>query len=97
MEEKRKMEILGELYGSLNDRQKEQIRSLGSEAELAEFAAKEGIELPDELLDTVAGGGAQEELEFIQQLSLWDDVCRQRGIDVHDLRARDKVWHELFG
>ena len=59
MEEKKIREIFGEAFDSLTDRQKEQVRSLGSEKDAAEFAAKEGIELKDEVLNEVSAGIAK--------------------------------------
>ena len=44
------------IYDSLTDEQKEKAKACKTMDELAALAAKEGIELPDEALDTVAGG-----------------------------------------
>ena len=52
--------------------------------------------MPDELLDNVSGGGAEEDLDFIFKLTKWDEECSRRGIDVHDGYRRDQVWRELF-
>ncbi len=41
----------------LTDEQREKVRACKTVDELTAFVAKEGIELPDELLDAVAGGG----------------------------------------
>ena len=44
------------IWDTLTDEQKEKARECKSLDELIEFAGKEGIELPDEMLDSVAGG-----------------------------------------
>ena len=44
------------IYDSLTDEQKEKSKQCKTMDELTALAAKEGIELPDEVLDTVAGG-----------------------------------------
>ena len=44
------------IYDSLTDEQKEKAKACKSMEELTALAGKEGIELPDEVLDTVAGG-----------------------------------------
>ena len=43
-------------YDSLTDEQKEKAKACKTVDELNELAGKEGIELPDEILDSVAGG-----------------------------------------
>ena len=55
MDEKLKKELL-EIYDSLTDEQKEKVKECKTMEEVSAFAAEEGIELPDEMLDDVAGG-----------------------------------------
>lgn len=43
-------------YDSLTDEQKVKAKACKTVDELNEFAGKEGIELPDAILDSVAGG-----------------------------------------
>ena len=45
------------IYDSLTDEQKAKAKACKTMEELTALAAKEGIELPDELLEGVAGGG----------------------------------------
>ena len=52
-------DVLKGIYESLTEEQKEKAKDLKTVEEMTEFAAKEGIELPDEMLDSVAGGWAQ--------------------------------------
>ncbi len=44
------------IWDSLTEEQKEKVRACKDMNELTELAGKEGIELPDEVLDAVAGG-----------------------------------------
>ena len=44
------------IWESLTDEQKEKAKACKSWDELTQLAGKEGIELPDEVLDAVAGG-----------------------------------------
>lgn len=53
---KRMNEALIEIYENLTDEQKEKAKACKTMDELNAFAGKEGIELPDEVLDAVAGG-----------------------------------------
>ena len=57
MDEKMNAALKG-IYDSLTDEQKEKAKACKTMDELTELAGKEGIELPDEVLDAVAGGGA---------------------------------------
>lgn len=49
-------EALKRLCDSLTDEQKEKMKACKTMDELTKLAAAEGIELPDEILDAVAGG-----------------------------------------
>ena len=84
------------LLNGLTEEQKEKAKACKTSNELMSFLSEIGVALPDEFLDAVAGGGQKEDLEFISKLTLWDDVCQQRGIDVHDGIRREQVWRELF-
>ena len=55
MDEKTKKIIAG-IYDSLTDEQKEKAKKCETMDELMEFAGSEGFELPDEVLESVAGG-----------------------------------------
>ena len=56
MDEKKLNELLKGIWDSLTDEQKEKIRACKTVDEAIALAGKEGIELPDEALDAVAGG-----------------------------------------
>ena len=49
-------DTLKELWDSLTDEQKEKAQACKTSDELLKLAGEEGIELPDEVLDAVAGG-----------------------------------------
>ena len=59
------------IYDSLTDEQKEKAKACKTMDELTALAAKEGIELPDEALDMVAGGagGCNDESELSDENS----------------------------
>ena len=59
MGENKKSELnpaLTEIWDSLTDEQKEKAKTCKTTDELMLLAGKEGIELPDEVLDQVSGG-----------------------------------------
>ena len=56
MENKNLNEVLKGIYDSLTDEQKEKVKACKTMDELVKLAGEEGIELPDEVLDAVAGG-----------------------------------------
>ena len=56
MEEKKITEIIEKISVSLSDELKEKAKECRNLDELIIFAGKEGIELPDELLESAAGG-----------------------------------------
>ena len=65
MEEKME-KSLQEFFEKLTDEQKEKAKECKTLEELMDFFGKEGLELPDELLDSVAGGLTKEEfLNFV--------------------------------
>ncbi len=49
-------EALKGIWDSLTDEQKEKAKACKSMDELTALAGKEGVELPDEVLDAIAGG-----------------------------------------
>lgn len=55
-ENKISAETLKKIYDSLTDEQKEKAKAFKTTDELLTFAGKEGIELPEEVLNAVAGG-----------------------------------------
>ena len=95
MENNRNYEQFNVLLNGLNDEQKKKVNKCKDVNEFMLLLSELGIALPDELLDNVSGG-TQDEMEFINQLYLWDEVCRQRGIGVYDAIRREQVWRELF-
>ena len=57
MEENKKTdEVLKEIYASLTDEQKKKAKKCKTLDDFLAFAEKEGVELPDEVLDDIAGG-----------------------------------------
>ena len=95
MENNKNYEQFNALLNGLNDEQKKKVNKCKDVNEFMLLLGELGITLPDELLDNVSGG-TQDEMEFINQLYLWDEVCRQRGIGVYDAIRREQVWRELF-
>jgi len=58
MEDRNSSELLKGIWENLTNEQKEKAKACNTVDELTRFAAQEGIELPDELLETVSGGGS---------------------------------------
>ena len=56
MDNEKLSEMLKTVWDSLTDEQKEKAKECKTADELLKFAGEEGIELPDEVLDAVAGG-----------------------------------------
>ena len=56
MENKKMTDMLKGVWDSLTDEQKEKANKCKTEDELMALAASEGIELPDELVNSVSGG-----------------------------------------
>ncbi len=55
MDEKMKATIKG-FYDNLSDDLKEKVKACKTMEEVMELAAKEGIELPDEVVEDISGG-----------------------------------------
>ena len=49
-------EVMKGIYEKLNDEQKEKAKACKTMKELMELAGEWGIEIPDEMADSVAGG-----------------------------------------
>ena len=56
MDEEKMKELLASILDGLTDEQKEKAKACKTMDELAAFIEQEGLELPDEMLDAVAGG-----------------------------------------
>ena len=56
MENEKTVELLKGIWENLTDEQKEKAKACKTADELIKLAGEEGIELPDEALETVAGG-----------------------------------------
>ena len=70
--DKKLNDMLRDVLDSLTEEQKEKARACRTDEELIALAAKEGVELPDETLDAVAGGGCgdpkpEEPKGFVQE------------------------------
>ena len=56
MDEKKLNELFGGIWETLTEEQKEKAKACKTVDELVNLAGEEGIELPDEIMDAVAGG-----------------------------------------
>lgn len=69
MENKNLSEQMAEILNSLTDEQKEKAKACKTPEELTGLLGELGVELPDKLLDPVAGGQSNREIsneEFVQ-------------------------------
>ena len=57
MESAKMAEMLNGIIDSLTEEQKEKYKACKTTEEILELAAREGVELPDEAMDEIAGGG----------------------------------------
>ena len=62
--------------------------------QLGALAPAEDGSLPDELLENVAGGYTDEELEKMDDI--FYDRCASRGIGPWDFKEQRVVWLEMF-
>ncbi len=95
MENKNLREKMPEILSALTDEQKEKAKSCKTVEELLAMLNEAGVPLQDEVLDNVVGGGSLEDLDLIEKLTLWDELCKQRGISVYDSYSRNLVWEEI--
>ena len=56
MEDRKLNELLNKALAFLTEEQKERAKTCKTAKELVDFLAEAGVELPDEVLDAVAGG-----------------------------------------
>ena len=100
MENENWSEQMIELLNGLTDEQKEKINACKGQKEILACLGEMGVELPDEMLDAVAGG--QEEIppdvlellqayEWLELIRLENDLIRQRQIDEYDLEGLAKA------
>ena len=72
MENEKLNEMLAGIWDSLTDEQKEKAKACKTTDELIKLAGEEGIELPDEVLDAVAGG-------YIHLGTYWEAINDETG------------------
>ena len=75
MENEKLNEMLKSIWDGLTDEQKEKARACRTAEELTALAGKEGIELPDEVLDGIAGG-------YIYSYYKWGIYGKEKEYDV---------------
>ena len=63
--------VLKGIYDSLTEEQKERAKNIQTMENLTKFAAKEGIELPEDVLEAVAGGGSVPKPECLTMTCPW--------------------------
>ncbi len=86
------------IWDSLTDEQKEKAKACKTMDELTALAGKEGIELPDELLDAVAGGYIVYERGPQRWAAYSDDGKRRKVSNISDSKeeamrlARKEGW-----
>ena len=72
MDEKKRSELLGSVFDSLTEEQKKKAAACKTAKELLDYLAEAGIELPDEMLESAAGG--------IPEVAVQQGVCLKGGI-----------------
>ena len=101
MDNKKLQGLIKEAFHALPDEQKAKAVSCGSADELIALLSKAGAPLPDDLLDTVAGGADPNNPE--DMCRFYDEWCRrlqERKVDQYDFikinQIWDEVWNEIF-
>ena len=96
METKKLSEQMTKILNGLTAEQKERAKACKTPKELTSLLGELGVELPDELLDAVAGGqGFDSDLDFILFLCEVDRICMERGIHPSDLERVSQVEEEV--
>ena len=83
MDNEKLNEMLKNVWDSLTDEQKAKAKECKTADELLKFAGEEGIELPDEVLDAVAGGALVKITDKYGSVT-WN---------VYDKGIRTKIFH----
>lgn len=93
------MEALKGVWNSLTDEQREKAMACKTTEELAALAAKEGVELSDEMLDAVAGGyvydGTGPGSGYFERWYALDDKCQK--YEITDTQAKAEKIAERRG
>ena len=95
MDEKRVDEIFMNIFESMTDEQKEAVKKCKTEDEFAKFM-DENIELPEELLEEVAGGGFGSGSASDDPKVTWEKAVEMIGYAaVNGYRISD-AWRRLY-
>lgn len=99
MENKTMREQMAEILEGLTDEQKEKVRACKDLNELPALLGEMGIALPDELLDSVAGGVSMDEFLCAVFAREWE-IEQRDHIDMWDFegqqRAQDQAWEDVL-
>jgi hypothetical protein len=78
--------MLNELWDSLTDEQKAKVKECKTADGLVELAGREMIELPDEMLDAVSGGGPTNHFEVGKHTKKKKTI-----VSVHEIGGKKNV------
>ena len=67
------------VWDSLTDEQKERAKDIKTPEEFLSFAGREAIELPDEAIEAVSGGGLFHHFEADKGIDTWEVVADDSG------------------
>lgn len=96
MDQQKMKERMTNRLNSLTDEQKEKVKACKDMNELTALLGQMGVELPDELLDAVAGGqGFDSDLDYVLFLCEVDRICMERGIHPTDWERVNQVEEEV--
>ena len=91
MENKEVNEVLLKLWDSLTDEQKEKAKACKTVDDFLKFAGEEAIELPDEMLDQVAGGHIYKSTD--QRSSMpWRVINDKTGEEITGFATYDEAY-----
>ena len=76
--------VLNGMWDSLTDEQKKKAKACNTMEELMGLAGREGIELPDEALDQVAGGCGEGSEDTFELAKGRGETVQYQGTSFHD-------------
>ena len=95
MENKNLHEQIAGLLNELTEEQKAKVKTCKTSKEFIKVIEEEGIELPDDALETVAGGVSMDEFLMAVFAREWE-IEQREHIDMYDFEGQHKAYDRAF-